>query len=184
MLWRSAFRSLEFKIHWVHCSPRASNGFLKIIHSKVFISSLLRNYFYLQLMLFRSQHCFIFILCFRNQHSVFWGWWFIRCTEGAPNGCSPRALSGLLKIIHSKVFISHCFLEIILSFSSNALEISIISSTLCFRGQHTVLPSRSSMRFAHILLGLKFIWSAIDWTFGRWPLASLHITSCFNASID
>jgi hypothetical protein len=45
MLWRSAFCSLEFKIHW--CSPRASNGFLKIIHSKVFISSLLRNYFYL-----------------------------------------------------------------------------------------------------------------------------------------
>jgi hypothetical protein len=34
------------------------------------------------------------------------------------------------------------------------------------------------------LLGLKFIWSATDWTFGRWPLASLHITSCFNASVD
>jgi hypothetical protein len=27
---------------------------------------------------------------------------------GAPNGCSPRALSGLLKIIHSKIFIL-CF---------------------------------------------------------------------------
>ena len=49
------------------------------------------------------------------------------------------------------------FLEIILSSSSNALEINIISSTLCFRGQHIVLPSRSSMRSAHILLGLKFI---------------------------
>jgi hypothetical protein len=31
---------------------------------------------------------------------------------------------------------------------------------------------------------LKFIWSATDWTFGIWPLASLHITSCFNASVD
>jgi hypothetical protein len=28
---------------------------------------------------------------------------------GAPNGCSPRALSGLLKIIHSKFFISLFF---------------------------------------------------------------------------
>jgi hypothetical protein len=49
------------------------------------------------------------------------------------------------------------FSEIILSSLSNALEISIIPSTLCFRGQHTVLPLRSSMRSAHILLGLKFI---------------------------
>jgi hypothetical protein len=38
-----------------------------------------------------------------------------------------------------------------------ALETSIISSTLCFRGQHTVFPLRSSMRSAHVLLGLKFI---------------------------
>jgi hypothetical protein len=54
------------------------------------------------------------------------------------NGCSPRALSGLLKIIHSKVFIS-CFLEVVgsslsyaletsISSSVNALEISILSS--------------------------------------------------------
>jgi hypothetical protein len=47
-------------------------------------------------------------LCFRDQHFVFGCWRFIGCTGGAPNGCSPRALSGLLKIIHSKVFIS-CF---------------------------------------------------------------------------
>jgi hypothetical protein len=46
------------------------------------------------------------------------------------------------------------FLEILLSSSSNALEFSIISSTLCFRGQHTVLPLRSSVRSDHILLGL------------------------------
>jgi hypothetical protein len=34
---------------------------------------------------------------------------------GAPQ-CSPRALSGFLKIIHSKVFVSSCFLEITLFF--------------------------------------------------------------------
>jgi hypothetical protein len=28
--------------------------------------------------------------------------------QGAPNGCSPRALSGFLEIIHSKVFVL-CF---------------------------------------------------------------------------
>jgi hypothetical protein len=41
---------------------------------------------------------------------------FIGCSEGAPNGCSPRASSGFLKIIHSKVFVSCCFSEIILFF--------------------------------------------------------------------
>jgi hypothetical protein len=46
---------------------------------------------------------------------------------GAPNGCSPRALSGLLKIIHSKVFISY-FLEVVGSSSSHAVEINISSS--------------------------------------------------------
>jgi hypothetical protein len=37
---------------------------------------------------------------------------------------------------------------------SNALEISIISSTLCFRGQHTFLSLKSSTLSARILLGL------------------------------
>jgi hypothetical protein len=32
-------------LKFIGCSPRASSGFLQIIHSKVFISSLLRNYF-------------------------------------------------------------------------------------------------------------------------------------------
>jgi hypothetical protein len=45
---------------------------------------------------------------------------------GAPK-CSPRALSGLLKIIHSKVFIS-CFLVVVGSSLSYALENSISSS--------------------------------------------------------
>jgi hypothetical protein len=66
-------------------------------------------------------------LCFRDQHFVFGGWRFIGCTGGAPNGCSPRALSGLLKIIHSKVFIS-CLLEVVGSSLSYALEINISSS--------------------------------------------------------
>jgi hypothetical protein len=48
------FVLLSFEVHWVHqCSPRASSGFLQIIHSKVFISSLLRNYFYLPPVLFQ-----------------------------------------------------------------------------------------------------------------------------------
>jgi hypothetical protein len=113
------------------CSPRALSGLLKIIHSKVFISCFFRNHPFIFISCFRNQHCFIFISCFRNQHfivsswfrdqhSIFWGLGFIGCTGGAPNGCSPRALSGLLKIIHSKVFIS-CFLEIILLSLSNAL---------------------------------------------------------------
>jgi uncharacterized membrane protein len=46
--------------------------------------------------------------------------------EVHPLGVAPRALSGLLKIIHSKVFIS-CFLEIIGLSPSHALEISILS---------------------------------------------------------
>ena len=59
-------------------------------------------------------------------------------------------------------------LEIIILSSSNALEFSIISLALCFRDQHMVLPLRSAMRSTHVLLGLKFIWSATDWTSDRW----------------
>jgi hypothetical protein len=59
MLQRSAFlhyRTLKF-IGYTEgapngCNPRASSGFLQIIHSKVFISSLLRNHFYLLLVLY------------------------------------------------------------------------------------------------------------------------------------
>jgi hypothetical protein len=58
------------------------------------------------------------------------------CTEGAPNGCSPRALSGFLKIILSKVFILCPFAENNPFFFLNALEVSIMSSISCFRGQH------------------------------------------------
>jgi hypothetical protein len=54
--------------------------------------------------------------------------------------CSPRALSGLLKIIHSKVFIS-CFIEIFNLSSSYALEFGIISSAYAFRDQPVVFNS-------------------------------------------
>jgi hypothetical protein len=51
---------------------------------------------------------------------------FIGCTEGAPNGCSPRASSGFLQIIHSKVFISsllrnHFYFPLVL-FQKSALS--------------------------------------------------------------
>jgi hypothetical protein len=55
------------------------------------------------------------------------------------NGCSPRALSGLPKIIHSKVFIS-CFLEVVGLSSSHALEISVSLSVHAL--EISVLPSR------------------------------------------
>jgi hypothetical protein len=48
-------------------------------------------------------------------------------------------------------------LEIIILSSSNALEFSIISSALCFRDQHMVLPLRLATWSTHVLLGLKFI---------------------------
>ena len=56
--------------------------------------------------LFLRNRCSVSGLCFRDQHSALWNSGFIGCTKGAPNGCSPRASSGLLKIIYSKVFIS------------------------------------------------------------------------------
>jgi hypothetical protein len=77
-------------------------GFLKTNHSKVFISC------------FRNRRSVI-SLYFRNQHFVFWNYKSIGRTRGAPNGCSPRALSGFLKIIRSKIF------------------------NLCFRNQHFYL---------------------------------------------
>jgi hypothetical protein len=68
-------------------------------------------------------------------HWVHW-----RCTENNP-------LKGLHPVL----------LEIILLSSLNALEFSIISSALCFRDQHMVLPLRSTTRSTHVLLGLKLI---------------------------
>jgi hypothetical protein len=61
------------------------------------------------------------------------------CTEGAPNGCSPRALSGFLKTILSKVFTSCPFAESHIFSFLNALEVGIMLSILCFRGQHYVI---------------------------------------------
>jgi len=128
------------------------NNLLEGLHLKSFQKSFLSSTHALEvsIVLFSSHALEISILSFGVDDPF-------GCTEDAPNGCSPRALSGLLKIIYSKVFISCCFLGIILSSLPNALETNIISSTLCFRGQHIVLPLRSSMQSAHVLLGLKFI---------------------------
>jgi hypothetical protein len=90
------------------CSPRASSGFWIIIHSKVFI----RNHFYFPLALWLEVSLvFNLALCLRSRHYLGLKRWFMGCTEGAPNGCSPRALSGFLKIILSKVFVSCPFAE-------------------------------------------------------------------------
>jgi hypothetical protein len=90
---------------FIGCSPRALSGLLKIVHSKVFIPCFFRSHNFRLDSCFRNQH-FVVGSCLRDQHSVLGASGFIGCTGGAPNGCSPRALSGLLKIIHSKVFIS------------------------------------------------------------------------------
>jgi hypothetical protein len=83
------------------CSPRASSGFLKIIYSKVFTSSIIRNHFFSLALCWRS--ALFFILPYALEVGI--------VLTGAPNGCSPRASSGFLKIIHSKVFISCPFVE-------------------------------------------------------------------------
>jgi hypothetical protein len=101
------FRTLSNSVKTIFCYP-------SLAHSTVFA-------------LYFRNRCSVTGLCFGDQHSVLRGCGFIGCTGGAPNGCSPRALSGLLKMMHSKVFIS-CFLEIIVLSSSHALEISILSS--------------------------------------------------------
>jgi hypothetical protein len=66
--------------------------------------------------------------------SYCWTLSLIGCTRGAPNGCSPRASSGFLKIIHSMVFIrNHFYFPLALCWRSAlplvlpyALEVSII----------------------------------------------------------
>jgi hypothetical protein len=58
---------------------------------------------------------------------------FIGCTGGAPNGCSPRALSGFWIIIHSKVFIRNYFYFPLALW----LQVSLVFNlALCLRSQH------------------------------------------------
>jgi hypothetical protein len=103
-------------LHWVHRSR-----FWKTICSKVFI----RNYFYFTLVLWlRASLVFNLVLCLRSRHYLGLKWYFMGCTEGAPNGCSPRASSGFLRIIHSKVFLSCLFVE---------------GYLFCLRSQHYVI---------------------------------------------
>jgi hypothetical protein len=85
-------------------------GYLPIAISRRNRSSIILYYLYSSVFaLFFRDQCFVSCLRLGDQHSALWGSGFIGCTEGAPNGCSPRASSGLLKIIRSKVFISSFF---------------------------------------------------------------------------
>jgi hypothetical protein len=82
---------------------------MKIIHSKVFISCFLEIIVLslshaLEISILSLVHALeISILSFGVNDSL-----GALEVSGAPNGCNPRALSGLLKIINLKVFIS-CF---------------------------------------------------------------------------
>jgi hypothetical protein len=125
-------------------APKLRVDFCKQSTRRSSLQVLSKITFIFHLCFFRGQPCLNFALCFRGQRFA---------SSGMMIGCSPRASSGFLKIIHSKVFISCLFLGIILSFCRMPLEISIILLTLCFRGQHTFLSLRLSTRSAHILLG-------------------------------
>jgi hypothetical protein len=102
---------------------------------------------------FRGQPCLNFALCFRGQHFASSGmmihWVHRRCTQWVyPSSFEwifeNNPLEGLHFVLFSE---NHPFLL------SNALEVSIMSSTLCFRGQHTFFL-KPSTRSTHILLGL------------------------------
>jgi hypothetical protein len=95
------------------------------------------------------------------------------CTEGAPNGCSPRPSNGFFKIIHSKVFLL-------------LVKTGMKLFALCFGGQHYVI-NILLQRSAYILsLAAEFaihpylaiyLLLRLDWTFDGRSLSSPHITS-------
>jgi hypothetical protein len=125
------------------CSPRASSRFWKIICSKVFI----RNYLYFTLVLWlRASLVFNLVSCLRSRHYLGLKWKSMGCTEDAPNGCSPRASSGFLRIIYSKVFLSCLFVEgypFCLRSRHDAIYIMLYRSALC----HQYYASEASMYF-------------------------------------
>jgi hypothetical protein len=95
------------------------------------------------------------------------------CTEGAPNGCSPRPSNGFFKIIHSKVFLL-------------LVKTGMKLFALCFGGQHYVI-NILLQRSAYILsLAAEFaihpylaiyLLLRLDWTFDGRSLSSPHIAS-------
>jgi hypothetical protein len=126
----------ELRVDFCKQSTRRSS--LQVLSETTFI---------FHLCFFRGQPCLNFALCFRGQHFASSGMMIHWVHQ------SPRASSGFLRIIHSKVFISCLFLGIVLSFCRMPSEIRVILLTLCFRGQHTFLSLRLSTRSAHSLLG-------------------------------
>ena len=74
------------------------------------------------------------------------------CTGGAPNGCSPRPSNGFFKDnpFEGLPFACGNWHEAILHY---ALEVSIMSSIFCCRGQHIFCLLQPSLQSIHILLG-------------------------------
>jgi hypothetical protein len=107
------FALLDFELHWVHpmgVAPELRVDFCKQSTRRSSLQVLSETTFIFHLSFFRGQPCLNFALCFRGQHFASSGmmihWVHQRCTQW----CSPRASSGFLRIIHSKVFISCLFL--------------------------------------------------------------------------
>jgi hypothetical protein len=135
VLWRSSFsycRTLNF-IGCTRgapngCNPRASSGFLKIIHSKVFTSSIIRNHFYFPLALCWRSALFL-ILPYALEVSIILTWNddSLGAPKVHPMGVAPELRVDFLKQSTRRSSFRALLLRIILSFSE------------CFRGQHYVI---------------------------------------------
>jgi hypothetical protein len=80
----------------------------------------------------------VFLLCFRNQHSSSRFCESVGCTEGAPNGCSPRALRW---------------------FWNNQFKGIRLMSFL-----KMIFRNSPVMTYVRILFGLESIWSVTSWS--------------------
>jgi hypothetical protein len=98
------------EVHWVHrgVAPELQVDFCRQSTQRSSLHVLSEIIFIFHSCFFRGQPCLIFALCFKGQHFASSGMMI--------HWCSPRASSGFLNIIHSKVFISCFFLRIILFF--------------------------------------------------------------------
>jgi hypothetical protein len=104
----------NYEVHPMGVAPELRVDFCRQSTRRSSLQVLSEIIFIFHSCFFRGQPSLNFALCFRSQHFASSGmmiYWV-----HPPNGCSPRASSGFLKIIHSKVFISCFFLRIILFF--------------------------------------------------------------------
>jgi hypothetical protein len=113
------------EVHWVHLgvAPELRVDFCRQSTRRSSLQVFSEITFIFHSCFFSGQTCLSFALCFRGQHFASSG----MMIHWVPNGCSPRASSGFLKIIYSKVFISCFFCE------------SSFSFVECLRGQHYVI---------------------------------------------